>query len=167
MKNICDYGCGKEANYVLKNKKNCCSTSWHKCEYVCVKNSERIKQTYANGRQTIFTKEHREKSREAYRQNIIDNVNNFFTKSKFHSGKILKRLLVEYFNVEYKCDECGIIDWLGQPLTLELHHKDGDKYNNEVKNLQILCPNCHALTSNFRNKKRKCPSGGTGDTQQT
>ena len=38
---------------------------------------------------------------------------------------------------------------------LEIDHIDGDHKNNEKKNLQVLCPNCHALTPNFRNWGRK------------
>jgi 5-methylcytosine-specific restriction endonuclease McrA len=43
------------------------------------------------------------------------------------------------------CESCGNTEWLGQKLPLELHHIDGDHFNNELKNLQILCPNCHAV----------------------
>jgi 5-methylcytosine-specific restriction endonuclease McrA len=35
--------------------------------------------------------------------------------------------------------------WQGVKLPLELHHKDGDHFNNEFDNLQILCPNCHSI----------------------
>jgi hypothetical protein len=38
--------------------------------------------------------------------------------------------------------------WNDKPIPLELHHKDGDHFNNELSNLQILCPNCHAQQSN-------------------
>ena len=43
------------------------------------------------------------------------------------------------------CESCGNTYWLGKKLPLELHHKDGDHYNNELDNLEILCPNCHAV----------------------
>jgi predicted HNH restriction endonuclease len=33
---------------------------------------------------------------------------------------------------------------------LEIHHKDGNNSNNELSNLEIICPNCHSLTENFR-----------------
>lgn len=39
--------------------------------------------------------------------------------------------------------------------TLEIHHIDGDKNNNSRCNLQVLCPNHHSLTSNYRNNKRQ------------
>lgn len=39
---------------------------------------------------------------------------------------------------------------------LQIHHIDGNHYNNEESNLQLLCPNCHSLTPTFGalNKKR-------------
>lgn len=52
----------------------------------------------------------------------------------------------------YKCECCGLEQWQDKPIPLELHHIDGDRYNNELDNLQLLCPNCHALTSNYRGK---------------
>lgn len=36
-----------------------------------------------------------------------------------------------------------------------MHHKDGNHNNNYIENLQILCPNCHSLTSTFAGKKLK------------
>ena len=43
-------------------------------------------------------------------------------------------------------------EWLGKPITLEVHHKDGNHQNNELENLQLLCPNCHSYTDNWRGK---------------
>lgn len=39
-----------------------------------------------------------------------------------------------------------------------MHHIDGDNTNHTLENLQILCPNCHAQTENFRGKKNKKPN---------
>ena len=43
------------------------------------------------------------------------------------------------------CALCGILNWQGKKLPLELHHKDGNHYNNSLENLEILCPNCHSI----------------------
>lgn len=48
-----------------------------------------------------------------------------------------------------KCECCGITEWLGNPIKLEVHHLDGDRLNNELDNLQLLCPNCHAYTETY------------------
>lgn len=63
---------------------------------------------------------------------------------KYISSHILKLKLIK----EHKCERCGCSEWIGQPIPLELHHKDGDHYNNSLDNLEILCPNCHALEPN-------------------
>ena len=49
-----------------------------------------------------------------------------------------------------KCESCGLEEWLDCPITLEVHHIDGDKTNNTLENLQLLCPNCHSVTDNWR-----------------
>lgn len=36
-------------------------------------------------------------------------------------------------------------------VPLEVDHVDGNATYNLESNLRILCPNCHALTTNFRN----------------
>lgn len=54
-----------------------------------------------------------------------------------------------------KCEDCGLEEWLGQPINLEIHHIDGDRSNNSLENLKLLCPNCHSYTENFRKKKQK------------
>lgn len=46
---------------------------------------------------------------------------------------------------EQKCEICGASSWQGKELPLELHHIDGNHYNNDLFNLQILCPNCHSI----------------------
>ena len=51
-----------------------------------------------------------------------------------------------------RCSRCRLTSWMDQPIPLELHHVDGDPKNNVKGNLEILCPNCHALTSNHAGK---------------
>lgn len=51
-----------------------------------------------------------------------------------------------------KCENCGLTEWNNELIPLEVHHKDGDHLNNELDNLQLLCPNCHALTENWRGR---------------
>ena len=55
------------------------------------------------------------------------------------------------------CEECGLSEWRGRPLSLQLHHANGDGLDNRVDNLRVLCPNCHSQTENWggRNARRK------------
>lgn len=70
------------------------------------------------------------------------------------TNKIRLKLLRDGLK-EAKCEKCGNTSWHGQPIPLEVHHVDGDKHNNELTNLQLLCPNCHALTPTYRGKNIK------------
>jgi len=51
-----------------------------------------------------------------------------------------------------QCWRCGLSEWMGKPITLELDHIDGHNGRNERSNLQILCPNCHAQTDTYKSK---------------
>jgi hypothetical protein len=48
-----------------------------------------------------------------------------------------------------RCESCGLNEWLGKPLGLELHHKNGDGCDNRLENLALLCGNCHSQTDNW------------------
>jgi hypothetical protein len=65
----------------------------------------------------------------------------------------LRLKLIEDGLKDKKCEKCGISNWQGEDLPLELHHIDGNRFNNNIDNLQILCPNCHSLTPNHSKKK--------------
>lgn len=58
---------------------------------------------------------------------------------------------------EDRCERCGISEWLKRPLSMQLHHKNGDPDDNRLKNLEFLCPNCHAQTDTYggRNGHRR------------
>jgi hypothetical protein len=59
-----------------------------------------------------------------------------------------------------RCERCGIEEWLGEPLSMALHHVNGDGLDNRLANISLLCPNCHSQTPNFsgRNIKRDRPA---------
>ena len=55
----------------------------------------------------------------------------------------------------HKCESCNNTEWLGQPIKLEVHHINGDKRDNTLENLQLLCPNCHSYTDKYGVKNTK------------
>jgi hypothetical protein len=85
------------------------------------------------------------------KRSLDDYLNN---KAEIISHKLRLRLISEGVK-EYKCESCGLSEWLGKPIALELNHIDGNHLNNNLGNLNILCPNCHAQTSNYRGLNKK------------
>jgi hypothetical protein len=61
---------------------------------------------------------------------------------------------------ENRCEECGIAEWLGEPLSMTLHHVNGDGTDNRLDNLVLLCPNCHAQTPNFARRRTTNTANG-------
>jgi hypothetical protein len=59
----------------------------------------------------------------------------------------------------YCCSGCGISDWRGVKIPLELEHKDGNNQNNNRENLEGLCPNCHSITETWRGRNKPSKNG--------
>ena len=57
-----------------------------------------------------------------------------------------KNYLLKFGVKEAKCECCNNTIWNNQPIPLELHHVNGDHFDNRLENIQLLCPNCHAQT---------------------
>lgn len=77
----------------------------------------------------------------------------YFTKNNPHGTTALKRIVIREKLIPYVCSSCGLTNkWNGKELSLQLHHKDGDKTNNELTNLTFLCPNCHSQTDSYSGK---------------
>ncbi len=67
----------------------------------------------------------------------------------------LKLRLIEDGILKNMCKCCGLENsWNGKKIELELDHIDGDSKNHNLKNLRLLCPNCHSQTETFRSKNR-------------
>ena len=83
---------------------------------------------------------------------LIDIING--KHPQYQSNKLRIRLLKEGVK-EHKCENCGLTEWLGKKISLELDHIDGNCYNHSIENLRVICPNCHAQTETYRGKNIK------------
>lgn len=74
------------------------------------------------------------------------------------NGQVSRYIRKYLFNkFDDKCELCGwgeINQYTGT-TPLEVHHKDGNCFNNNEENLQLLCPNCHSLTETYKSKDKK------------
>lgn len=78
-------------------------------------------------------------------------LSEFLCENSTGNSSYIKRKLLEWGVKEYKCEnpKCGISEWHGEDIVLELHHINGNHYDNRLENLVLLCPNCHSQTTNF------------------
>lgn len=80
-------------------------------------------------------------------------------KGEYQLSNHIRRYMME--KNHYKCEKCG---WgeknpYTEKIPLEIHHKDGQYDNNIEDNLEVLCPNCHSLTENYKNANKKGRQG--------
>ena len=74
----------------------------------------------------------------------VKDINYYLANQGFIKTSKLKEKLLKEGIKENKCEICGITEWNGKPLVMQLHHIDGNNKNNSLDNLQMLCPNCHS-----------------------
>lgn len=154
MINLCEYGCGKDANYQLKNKKWCCARRPAGCEVLRNKNSEGQRLAYREGRgkydYNLLPEEIKLKM--SHKGQVFMTPEVVFVEGKEWGSELLRKYLHHYELKEYKCSstKCGITNWHDEHLTLELDHKNGIRSDNRLENIRWLCPNCHSQTPTFR-----------------
>ncbi len=84
----------------------------------------------------------------------IKTVETFLIEGSTIKSYSLKNRLIEKRYLLPECSSCKLKYWLENPIPLELHHINGIKTDNQLDNLELLCPNCHALTENYRGRNK-------------
>ncbi len=75
-----------------------------------------------------------------------------FLEGKLHNRPAIRKVLTDIRG--HKCESCGIEDWQGNHITLQVDHINGDPYNDKPDNLRLICPNCHSQTDSFAGANR-------------
>jgi hypothetical protein len=87
-------------------------------------------------------------------------IETYLVRNRRTNRSHLKQRLIRSGLKENRCERCGIAEWRGEPLSMALHHINGDGLDNRLENISMLCPNCHSQTPNFsgRNIRRDWPA---------
>jgi 5-methylcytosine-specific restriction endonuclease McrA len=146
---LCDSGCGQPAQYFSKGTgRYRCAKSANSCPANKEKNSVGLKKAHAEGRIPVFTDEMRKNSHISHRRKLVEEKP--FEKL---GHRLRKKIVME--EQDYKCSHCGLDEWMGLRITLELDHIDGNNQNNVRSNLRCLCPNCHSITDTWKVGQRE------------
>lgn len=74
--------------------------------------------------------------------------------SLIHRNQI-KKWILKFKLIPYRCRECDISTWRDRKLTLHLDHINGDPRDHSFDNLRFLCPNCHSQTITYCGRKNR------------
>lgn len=157
---LCNYGCGKEANFILKNGKHCCSARPAGCDELKKINSERNRKVYTDNKRLpqkmVYENlplETKDRMNWAKGKTLTPN-NLIFTENSLYSNEMVKDRIVKDNLLEYECSKCGINNWCGETIILDLDHINGDNRDNRLENLRYLCPNCHSQTDTYKGRNK-------------
>ena len=101
---------------------------------------------------------------------ITRTAENVFCKDSTAAQQVVRRWYTKLECSPYECSVCGLSDWQGKRLVLQLDHINGDNHDNRLENLRWLCPNCHSQTNTFCGKQKKknhWTSNGITDVEQS
>ncbi len=149
---ICKYGCKNKAIKQLKDGSWICSNHHSSCPVNRKKNSDSLKKLHKKG---MFKYDHLIKYRNWNKGKIFNKLSKIFCKNSKHNNYYIKKILLQKNIKENKCEMCGIKLWNNKPIVLELDHINGISNDNNIKNLRLLCPNCHSQTNNFRGRNKQ------------
>ncbi len=157
---LCEYGCGKTAEYQLKNGKFCCSKRPAGCDTLKKINSEGGKRAYDTGkrlsakeRYATLPEETKQRMNWSKGKSLTPNEE-IFVENSLYANEFVKQRIVKDELLEYKCNKCGIDSWQGESIVLDLDHINGNNKDNRLSNLRYLCPNCHSQTETYKGRNK-------------
>ena len=150
---LCEYGCGKEATNILRNGKHICGKGPSSCDVNKKKNSGGGKRLGRSTVEQYANLSQETKDRMAWsRGKDLTPLENIFNETSVYSTTFIRSKILSRGMKEYQCEGCGLDEWQGQKLGLDLDHINGNNRDNRLENLRFLCPNCHSLTHTYKGK---------------
>lgn len=73
----------------------------------------------------------------------------------YYDSHLVKKKLLKEKVLKYECTECKLTEWRNKSISLQLDHINGERCDNRLENLRLLCPNCHSQTDTFSGKKTR------------
>lgn len=161
MANYVCFICKKEfqrfPSQVLNPEKVCCSTKCYGERQSIEKTAEK-NANYKNGNWVRECKCECGRLKDSRSKLCAKCARKSFPKKKVHrrNNNSIRKLVLEAGLIEYGCAKCNIgPEWMGEELTLQLDHINGDCNDDRLENLRFLCPNCHSQTPTWGTRNRK------------
>lgn len=85
------------------------------------------------------------------------NINEYLVKGIKINSTTRRKIISIFFKNKCCSENCSVKNglWNGKPITIQLDHINGNPFDNRLKNLRALCPNCHSQTDTFGSKNFK------------
>ena len=107
---------------------------------------ERFGFTFGSWQKAMLRGEIKARAREFTVEHVLANSKSRLT---------VKRTLLRAGILQNRCDECGIVEWRGRPIAIQIDHRNGIHDDHRLENLRMLCPNCHSQTETFAARNRR------------
>lgn len=178
MNILCEYGCGNEGIFQLKNGKYCCSKYVSSCVNNKIKNANALKEAYKkgtrkSGKEVYESLDDTTKAKMAWSKGLSSVNDNrirkkytdefIFVENTTVSNKVVKNRLMSNPSFEHKCELCSTKEWYDpfenkiKPVNLELDHINGNERDNRKENLRLICSNCHSFTPTYKGRNINKP----------
>lgn len=163
---LCEYGCGHQATHITRQGVYICESHSTKCPINRTKNRRGLKEAYQTGKRKTASELYTEldqitkdrmawsRGKTAYSDHRLSKrtLDDYFCANSKVSRSAVRNLIIKNQLLDYKCNACGIHEWNGQSLSLQLDHINGENNDHRLENLRFLCPNCHSQTPTFCGK---------------